>query len=175
MRHGQSTWNVEGRVQGQTGHPPLTSLGREQARRAAEELRGCGAARVLSSDLARAHETAEIIAQALALPLETTPLLREQALGGMEGKRYDELMALPTPEGQHDSEVRWGGGESLQDVMDRAREFLRLLQTGEEQDLVVVSHGETLRVLLTLLDGRTHREIDWDFPINNGEVLVREI
>lgn len=163
VRHGQSSWNVERRLQGQTAHPPLTALGRDQALRAAERLAGIDAP-IISSDLVRARETAEIIAA--GRPVRIDERLREQALGDLEGRLTSELSAQPV-EGEI-SEVRWGGGESLQDVYARLADFF----AEYEGDLILVTHGDTLRVALALLDGRTHRDVDWA-PIPNGAVVSR--
>lgn len=80
VRHGQSTWNVIDRLQGHELSPPLTELGREQASAAAESLADRGVVRLLSSPATRARQTAEIIAERLALEVEVEPLLLEKGL-----------------------------------------------------------------------------------------------
>ena len=80
VRHGQSTWNVLDRMQGQTAHPPLTELGRQQASQVAQTLATRGVTRILSSPMVRAQETAAIIGDRLGLPVEVEPLLAEQDL-----------------------------------------------------------------------------------------------
>ena len=104
LRHGQSVWNVEERVQGQTHHVPLTADGVRQAREARERLAGVPLAAVLSSDQVRARQTADVVADAHGLPVRETTLLREQGLGSLEGKNYSELEEEPTPEGVHVSD-----------------------------------------------------------------------
>jgi len=132
------------------------------------------AVRLLSSDLVRAAQTADVIAQRLAVPVELEPALREQGLGRLEGRLTRELTAEPTPEGVDVTEVRWGGGESIEDVHDRlGRLFTRVLPSAED-DLVLVTHGDTLRVAIAWLLGRSHREVDWD-PAPNGSVTTLEV
>ncbi len=80
VRHGQSTWNVLDRMQGQAVHPPLTELGRHQAAQVAQNLASRGVTRILSSPAVRASQTAEIIAERLGLGIEIEPLLAEQDL-----------------------------------------------------------------------------------------------
>lgn len=80
VRHGQSTWNVLDRMQGQELGPPLTDLGRTQSAAAAEELAGLGITRILSSPAVRAQQTAEIVAGRLGLTVETEDLLVEKGL-----------------------------------------------------------------------------------------------
>lgn len=177
VRHGQSTWNVEHIVQGQTPHPPLTALGIAQAAAARDELCRVQLDEVLASDQVRAQQTASIIAAPHGLTVVTTPLLREQALGELEGKRYEDLAPEEVPEGTHISEVRWGHGESLADVACRMRDLLDWLRATFEPQarLALVSHGDTLRVLNTVLAGGSHRDVDFETAPTwpNGHVESR--
>lgn len=176
LRHGQSTWNLEKRLQGQTMHVPLTELGRDQARDAAGKLRERPIAAVWSSDQLRALETARLVAGVHQLPVTEAPWLREQCLGELEGRRYSELRPEDTPEGMHISEVRWGGGESIADVADRLRPGMDELRRryGAEDEVVLVSHGDTLSVLLAILEGRGHRDVAWP-SWANGHVETRTL
>ena len=176
VRHGQSTWNLERRLQGQRMDVPLTDLGRAQARDAARALADAALTAVVTSDQLRAVQTAEVIAAAAGLPVRTTPLLREQGLGSLEGLRYDDLAVEPVPDGQHISEVRWGGGESVEQVHARLRRFVSHLRASHAPDarLALVSHGDTLRVLLAVLEGRGHRDVEW-VEFGNGQVVTRSL
>lgn len=175
VRHGQSTWNAERRLQGQTHHPPLTPAGRDDATRAAGELAGLISgrpARLVSSDLVRARQTADIIGTRLGLAVHEERALREQHLGTMEGRLTAELHPEPVPEGMHISEVRWAGGESLRDVHDRLSAFFAAVLPTAPEHLVVVTHGDTLRVARAVLTGRSHREIEWDLVANGAVVTL---
>ncbi|MGJ3508137.1 histidine phosphatase family protein [Enemella sp. A6] len=175
VRHGQSTWNVERRLQGQTVHPPLTDLGRRQAEAAAEELVrivGADACRLVSSDLVRARETAEIIADRLGVAVRRDEALREQHLGELQGRLTADLVPEPVPEGCHLSEVRWGGGESIADVHARLTEFFTAEVPTAPGHLIVVTHGDTMRVAEAVLRGRGHREVVWDGVPGNGSILT---
>lgn len=176
LRHGQSTWNVEGRLQGQTLHVPLTDMGREQAAAAADLLASRTIAGVWCSDQLRAIETARAVAGRHRLTPHQTPLLREQSLGNLEGRLTSELAPEPVPEGVDISEVAWGGGESLQQVHARMRVLVEELSVAFDPgaEVVLVSHGDTLRVLLALLDGRGHREVTWE-PLANCEIITRTL
>jgi probable phosphoglycerate mutase len=81
VRHGESTWNLVGRVQGQPASPELTERGRRQAADAGAELLGRGIRRLLTSDLVRPRQSAEIIGGALGFEPEATPILRERHYG----------------------------------------------------------------------------------------------
>ena len=182
VRHGQSTWNREGRLQGQTLEPPLTDLGREQAADAAQRLAGtlAGVPRerilLVASDQVRAAQTAQVLADALGLPVETDVRLREQGLGELEGRLTCELVAQEVPEGLDVSEVRWGAGESVQDVHARASALVADLRVragaGGVDEVVLVTRGDTLRVLRAVLAGRGHREVDWGDAVANGSVVT---
>lgn len=80
VRHGQSTWNVFDRMQGQAVHPPLTELGQQQALSVAELLADRGVTRIVSSPAVRATQTADAIAARLGLGYDLDPLLAEKDL-----------------------------------------------------------------------------------------------
>lgn len=170
VRHGQSEWNSRGLLQGQTLGVGLTGVGRRQAHHVADQLAGFTIGRIVSSDQLRAWETAQIIGSRLGLDPWPSPALREQGLGDWEGRRADEL-GTSSP-GQLDSERRWGGGENVQDVLDRVGALLeRLLRTPERGDLVLVTHGDTLRIALAWLSGLGPDEVDWS-EVPNGSVTT---
>lgn len=173
VRHGQSEWNVIGRLQGQTAHPELTTLGREQAQHAATELvrRVKQPAALWSSDLARAVQTARIIGEHLGLPVQLDAALREQALGSIEGTLTSMLRAQEPPPGVHVGDVRWGGGESTADVYERVGGFLGRELPSAPAHVILVSHGDTIRTARAWLQQRSHRDLEWDV-IGNGAVIT---
>jgi probable phosphoglycerate mutase len=146
IRHGETEWNVEGRLQGQIDIP-LNDRGREQAKCAAAYLAGLHLpfAAVYASDLSRAAATGQAIADALSVPLLFDSRLRETNLGCWQGQTWDYVQTH-----QHQVEVRWKkdvefameGGESRRSRFARVANALRdivLLHPG--QRVVVVSHG----------------------------------
>lgn len=90
LRHGQTDWNLEGRIQGHTDIP-LNATGRAQAAAAAARLVGAGVTRAVTSPLSRARETAEIVADHLGVPLEIDADLKERAFGAFEGRLLAEV------------------------------------------------------------------------------------
>ena len=150
LRHGQSTWNAEGRWQG-WADAPLSPLGEQQAADAAAHLAGLGITRVCSSSLQRAHRTAAIIAEALGLAADDVvvePELRERNVGVFEGRTMDEIRStwpecfdpttnriLYTPEGEGD-EALWARGLPA---------LRRLAERFAGDVLLVVSHGGIMR------------------------------
>lgn len=176
VRHGQSEWNLLRRTQGQTHHPALTELGRRQAAAAARviradgELSGRPAGSVVSSDLARAVQTATIMAGALGTPMKVDRRWREQGLGRFEGLDYEATSTglVSDPVGP---DVPVGGGESAHQVAARVAAALRDLDPA--QVTVVVTHGDTIRCLLVHLTGAAPERILED-PVPNGTVMALE-
>lgn len=146
VRHGATEWNIHKRAQGQADIP-LTDKGRLQALDVAKQLFDFDIKAVYSSDLERAVDTAEPVANLLGLEVVTDPAFREIDQGEWTGLPVDEI-ARKWPD-------LWGaarhynarpGGESPQQVRARALEGLqRALDPPPDGDLVVVSHGGTIR------------------------------
>jgi broad specificity phosphatase PhoE len=164
VRHGETDWNRDARWQGHSD-TPLNDAGREQARRLAAELGDVDV--VYSSDLARARETAEILAAPLGLEVRLDPRLRERGFGAWEGKTAVEIEAEFA-----DEHARWMAGEApgaadsepFADFGARVEEFVEDVLAEHPRDTVlVVGHGGTIRVIHALAEGldyvRDHRLI----------------
>ena len=149
-RHGQTDWNVAGRLQGQTD-TPLNAAGRAQAAEMAARLAVLGPVRIVSSDLQRASVTAAALGRIVDLPVETDERLREVAFGEREGMtRYEIARSYPEAEGRfrRGEEIVSPGGESHAEAAVR---FSRALEEiaegmGEDETVVVVAHGAVIRV-----------------------------
>lgn len=154
LRHGESTANRDGVYSGWQD-VPLTARGVDQARAAGVALSGQPFARVLSSDLQRAVQTARLALEAggfPALPVQQLPGLRERDLGTWQGQDRARLKAA-NPDGPL---LRWHGaapgGETLGTLAHRVVATLAEADSGPGPTLVV-AHGGVIRVLLGLLDG----------------------
>lgn len=124
IRHAQSTWNAEGRWQGQA-NPPLSEEGRRQAARLSRELADERVDCVIASDLGRAAETAAILAGVWGLTPELDSRLRELDLGSWTGLTRDQISradseALARFE-SGEPDARPGGGESRRELRRRVR------------------------------------------------------
>jgi probable phosphoglycerate mutase len=151
VRHGQTTWNAAGRMQGQTPDIPLTELGHAQAAAAAVELAAAGPGALISSDLLRARQTAAHCARATGLAVATTPALREQGYGVLEGRSSRELWDVVDWTDPH-----WAadGGESLAQLYARVGAYLRRLLADAPADVVaLVTHGDTIRAAQAVVAG----------------------
>ncbi|SHH87838.1 histidine phosphatase family protein [Desulfosporosinus lacus] len=153
-RHGQTLWNIEGRVQGSLDSP-LTEKGILQARSLAIRLRGEEIKHIYSSDSLRAINTAEEIRRELGLgKLSSSPALREFSFGEWEGCVWQELReTYPDIFKQWDSEphlVTTPGGENMELVQKRAWDFLQqIVQIHKGETVCLVTHGLTLKLLVT--------------------------
>ena len=140
LRHGETDWNAEGLSQGHTDIP-LNAVGISQAQRAALALVDRGIVTIIASPLSRALRTAEIVAEALALPVATDAGLMEVGFGVEEGRPmgdwYDSwIEGSFTPE----------GAESFQALHDRAVAAVNRA-TSKPGPVLVVAHGALFRAL----------------------------
>lgn len=148
-RHGRTAWNLAGRVQGQTD-VPLDEVGREQARSAAARLAALQPSRIITSDLARARETADELGRLAGVEVEVDTRFRERSFGVREGltlaeawEQFPEHMArwLAGDEaGIPGSETSLAAGERFTAALHE-----HLAALGPDDTLVVVSHGGVTR------------------------------
>lgn len=122
IRHGETPWNVEGRYQGQFD-PPLTERGRQQAQATAEHLSPLNFEAIYSSDLTRARQTAEALAERTGLTIQFDPRLREINQGEWQGVLIGDIRAAWPEEIRGWETAPWQhhppGGETLQAVQHR--------------------------------------------------------
>ncbi len=160
VRHGETAWNVDARIQGQLDIG-LNDHGHWQARRAGRALAGEAIAAIYASDLERAHATARHIAAAVgAVPVTTDCGLRERGFGHFEGRTFDEIQQRWPEEAQ-----RWRsrvpdwqppeGGESLMQLRERVgRTVAALAGRHPGEQIVVVTHGGVLDALYRIATGQ---------------------
>lgn len=151
VRHGETAWNRETRIQGQLDIP-LSPLGAAQARRLAQALDGQGVEVIYASDLARARQTAEAVAQQLGLAVQLEPGLRERGFGLFEGLTWAEIETRWPAESERwrrrDPQFAAQGGESLQDFYARAVAAVEALASRHPgQTVLIVAHGGVLDCL----------------------------
>ena len=151
VRHGESEANAARRFAGQSDSP-LTERGRRQAETVAAELKPIRFDKVISSDLSRTRDTAEVIARTQGIPVEIVPELREIDVGEATGKPFDEVAGLP--QWKDNGFVAWPGGETLDLVLARAKGAIdRLAQENPGRTICVVGHGGVNRILLSYFLG----------------------
>ncbi|MFV0463007.1 MAG: histidine phosphatase family protein [Nostocoides sp.] len=176
VRHGESEWNLLRRTQGQIAHPRLTERGRTQAAAAADLIAADMAERdrvvlsIVTSDLTRAAQTAAILADRLRARLAYDTRLREQALGELEGKSYEETWAAADAHDWSDPSLPVAGGESPMDVYERVGALLdEVIGADTAGAIVLVSHGDAIRMALAHLAGVAPHQAPW-VAVDNGAV-----
>lgn len=177
IRHGQTAWNAQARLQGQLDIP-LDALGRRQAATLANALRDEGITAVVSSDLSRAWHTAQALALPLGLPLRADPGLRERCFGGLQGRTRAQI-DQDTPDlarrwHSRDPDFAPEGAESLRDFSARCLACVQRLATAHAASraggtLALVSHGG---VLDSLYRAATHVALDAprSWPLGNAVI-----
>jgi broad specificity phosphatase PhoE len=165
VRHGETDWNAERRLQGQLDIP-LNDVGRRQSGQCGGILRGLMATRrmvpadfaFISSPLSRARETMEILRGVLGLPREDyviEPRVAELSFGRWEGLTYVEVRALDCSALAVRERDKWNfvtpEGESYAKLLVRVREW----HASVEGDIIVAAHGGVARVLMVLFGVRT--------------------
>lgn len=155
VRHGQTEWNLQGRLQGGRDSP-LTLKGKHQAVAVGKVLVPAMPSLILRSPLGRARKTAEIVGRMLDLPIEEDRRLAEMRFGEAEGLSLVEVDEHWPGFRQHRERdkwhTRWPDGESYEDVSGRIDAFVteRLMprwQSGDSGSLVIVAH-ETVNMVL---------------------------
>jgi probable phosphoglycerate mutase len=168
IRHGETTFNYEGRVQGWLD-VPLSDHGLHQAERIAHRLQHDTLQAIYASDLLRARVTAEAIGRALNLPVQLDERLREHMLGALQGLNSEEIRAqFPARVAQQaisTQRVPAPGEEPMEQFAARVRACVEdIVAKHSGQNVVVVSHGGTIHVLLALYLGMDiHRPSSFHF------------
>jgi broad specificity phosphatase PhoE len=163
-RHGESDWNRSQQWQGFADRP-LTDLGRQQAVELAHRLADAELDAVYSSDLQRARDTAETVARAKGLTVETTPDLREVDVGSWEGLTRAEAEArFPERYGLWlQGREGWEDGETYEAMSERVvRAIRRLAKAHGSERVLVVAHGGSIRAVHAAalgIDVHTYRRI----------------
>ncbi|MBX9791738.1 MAG: histidine phosphatase family protein [Pirellulales bacterium] len=147
IRHGESTYNSEGRIQGQA-NIPLSPLGRRQSQAVGAALVGLPIEAIYASPLVRAAETADIIGQTIGLAVTVVDDLKEINAGIFQGLKWSEIeTAHPTFARKwldQEPDFVIPSGESRRALMDRGRAALASIRETGHRQVVVVSHGGLL-------------------------------
>lgn len=157
IRHGETVWNAEMRMQGQLD-TALSERGRWQARRMAEALAGDGIEAIFASDLVRAFDTARALADVTGLSITTDRGLRERSFGIFQGYTYAEIDARWPAQSarwrRHDPDFGPDEGETLRDFSARAvAACTRISANQAGRAIAIVTHGGVLDCLYRAASG----------------------
>ena len=176
VRHGQTPYNAEHRLQGQTDIP-LSEVGREQARLLGERLKAEGARfdALYCSRLMRARETAGIIGSYIGLEPVVIEGVEEIDLGLFENHSFEECAVL-YPLAYADFKEKGNlsnahGGESSYEVLNRARKALLALPEAKKGSALVVSHGAVIGFIRAFIAGADLVNVS-DFIPGNAEAVL---
>ena len=175
IRHGETDWNKKHLYQGQ-GNRSLTSLGKKEAQKLAQELKSVKADTIFASDLKRAAETAKIVNSFQKLPIQVEPLLREINFGKMEGKPHAEVLRKNKtyflPNGLVNYRYVFPDGESWQMVHKRIAKFFRKLKRQPYKTVFIVCHQGTIKAFLYKLMKYTKHDLSKIQVPNCGYLII---
>jgi len=154
-RHGETTWNVEGRIQGRSD-PGLSPKGQNQSLALLEQLKDRPLSAIYASTLQRSILTAQPISNHLSLPIQRQSELDEIAFGILEGRNlyhFDEVIKNEWERFKGDRfTYRIPGAENYADVANRVRPFAEIiLQHHRGEEVLIVGHRVVNRLLLGML------------------------
>lgn len=157
VRHGQTDWNLEGRLQGQLD-VPLNDTGMDQARLLADQLAEKKFCALYSSDLMRARQTAEIISGRVNLPIKFDRRLREISQGEFEGMLFSEVMlnfeGAMADRSRNPVHSRLPGGETVAELAARFKEAIDEIACAHPvEPVLVVAHGLAIATMLCRVYG----------------------
>ncbi|MCQ9122691.1 histidine phosphatase family protein [Rodentibacter caecimuris] len=179
IRHGRTVWNEQGLMQGH-GDSPLTEQGILGAQQAGAALQQIPFAAAYSSMLKRTIDTAEQIIGKRNIPLFQHKGLNEQYFGKWEGQSVEplreqtEFKQMISDPANYKAETN--GGETYQQLAERAMKAIQdIVQIHDKGNILVVSHGHTLRLLIALLGGATwqnHRQAGQSVSLLNTAISI---
>ena len=182
VRHGKTEWNLEGRFQGQSGDSALLPEAFEDIQALGQHLADVPFDRIFSSDLKRAHVTAELIHQANhhSKIVETTPQLREWDFGRLEGTKIrlmqdiypHQYAALKTNLARFHSHMF--DAESVYQATQRIIQFVKGLKDSQAETVLIVSHGAILTASILSLLGFETAQLRHRGGLDNSSITIVE-
>lgn len=171
VRHGQTESNLRRYLQGQSDGL-LTEVGKQQVEDLSCHLRDMQFDKIISSDLKRAKNTAEVIAKYHGITVEEKLIVREWNCGDLDGLPAEALFKARTESDQNLADFRPERGETLREVRARAEKFLCEIEadfTG--LNVIVCSHGDFLRMLIGVITQISIQEAN-DIYLNNASYSI---
>ncbi|MCI8536414.1 MAG: histidine phosphatase family protein [Hungatella sp.] len=177
IRHGQTDWNVAGKIQGSTDIP-LNDMGKRQAGCLAKGMESRPVTKVYTSKLKRAYETGYAIAESQKVPVEQIPGLEEVGYGVWEGLTTNEIAEKYPKELEQwylsPVDVAPPQGESQTEVYERCGKAIDRIMAEAKGDVAIVSHGATVVFLLEYLLRGNRREDEEDIIVGNASISTIE-
>lgn len=178
IRHGQTNWNKEGRIQGKTDIE-LNEEGIKQAEEAKRILKDYPIDMIVSSTLKRARKTAEIINEAKNVPIIFKEALEERGLGEFEGKTQQEFQdEIWNSEilANYSLNKEYKGVETIRSLCDRVWGLIEELKKKYvDKNILLVTHGGVTRAINGYFNGANEKGILEDLNLHNCEIRTFEI
>lgn len=170
MRHGQTDWNVAGKVQGCTDIE-LNDKGVEQAKSAKEKINQCGIDVIFCSPLKRTKKTAEIMNEDKQVPVIFEERLKERNFGELEGKNAENYPQKFRNAWNYSLNTKLDKIEPIVDLCDKVWGFLdEVKEKYQDKNVLLVTHGAITHVILAYFEG-----IEEDGTMRMSEIGNREI
>ena len=174
VRHGQTDWNLERKMQGGESERPLNETGIEQARETQRKLENVEYDLIIHSPMHRAEQTANIINNGKNVPIIVDERIRERKLGELEGHLVTEELENKIWDYSLNYDIQ--GGENLQVFEKRILEFLKdIKQKYSNKTILIVAHGGVGKVLKANLLGFPKSKNLVEIEMKNCEILEIEI
>ena len=172
VRHGETIYNINRRLQ--NSEDRLTERGKEQIKALAKELSIFKFTKFFSSDERRALESSELISKEINLSFEKNNLIKEKSSGELSGKFISEVDWSEVKGDFYNKKI--SGGESVNDVIKRAKNFFEIIKSSNNDKILVVSHGSFLRVLFCIMTNNDVKEylLNYEFPNASYIILLKE-
>lgn len=177
VRHGETDWNTQKKIQGQTDIP-LNEKGEAQAKALAKKFDAIEFDLAFSSDLIRVKRTTEIIALEHRLAVETTKLLRERDFGKYEGQHSEVLRSYLANLKKVSHQERFThrieeGVENDEELATRILTFLREIAiSNPAKKILIGTHGGVLRTILVHLGYFSYQDLEKQHPVNGAHVIL---
>jgi broad specificity phosphatase PhoE len=180
VRHGESEANTLSVISNRGLRYGLTDVGRQQAAALAARLKDIRFAKIVSSPLLRAIQTAEIVSHELGVPYQVTDALREYDCGSLEGQSFqahwDDYLRLSRDWQAGKWDNHFQGGESLLDIQARFVPFIERItrECGEADNILLVSHGGTLLGALPIMLTNIDHSSAYAHHLGNTDIIIAE-
>ena len=174
VRHGQTDWNLEQRMQGGQSEKPLNATGIEQAKQAKETLKNREDDMIIRSTMYRVEQTTNIINEGRDVPILIDERIIERKLGEIEGKKVTE--ELHNNIWDYNLNYQIQGGENLHEFEKRILDFIQDIKSKyDDKTLLIVAHGGVAKVLKAHYFGMPKSKNLIEIEVQNCEIIELEI
>lgn len=173
VRHGQTDWNVERKMQGGESEKDLNKTGIEQAKKAREKVKKIKYDMIIRSPMKRVEQTTNLINEK-DVPIIIDERIRERMLGNLAGHKITEEMENNIWDYNLNYEII--GGEKIQEFEKRILEFIKeIKQKYSDKTILIVAHGGVAKLLIANLCGMPESKNVSEIKVDNCEILEFEI